>query len=456
MAQHGFDINVPRESDWCTPLHLAIWQAKDESVAQQLIHLRADANARNRFGECASDLMTLQAPVRARLQGARNPQEILDIVSREVEIFDKIDCVTAYYRISQMLTTYNGQSITWAPDRHGETDLQEHCGIHRLRTACVDALTGAASAASGSIWATMMRALAMLPDPFILDAVVAWARQADLATFFTSWDSLPLCQVAWGIAKVNRKPLSAALLDALGNALSGYMPHMDDRQITSTAWAFAKAAVNMNAAEPQPHQGVFGALNAFLLEQGAQLSPAQSVSTIAWACAKVKSYHAGAFNQVAFASIRLMPTFRDQDVANVLWAFATMSLDEEELFAAAMQHADAVLYDDEFKNHVKISKEMKIMSFYQVYVAYGFCMYHFPDVLALLSGRLAADLDKIHRRDFSDGLSSGSGLETAEALRDLEAFMEEGQPWPEEDGSEMGAEPAPANRGNAGYAGAWA
>ena len=395
VSQHGFDINVQRESDLCTPLHLAIWTSKDPSIAQRLIDLGADVSARNRWGESAEDLMEAQVPIRSRLQGARTAFQVLDLVDREVNNFDRIDCVTAYFCMARLLTKYDAEFNTWGGDAQGVDE--DNNGLRKLRLACIDALTGPSVAETGSIWATMMRACAMYPDYVILDRIVAWAHEADVADFFASWESLPLYQTAWGMAKIRHMDLSEACLDAVGSALSRHIPQMLQRNIAATAWAFGKSAADAAEAkgeEPKPHQAVFHALASFLVDHGAGLSCAQNVSNIAWACAKVGFQHPDAFHQIALSARRLMPTFRDQNVANTLWAFAKLKIREEAFFAEAFQQAELTLYDDKFKNHVKISRNVKALHFYQVYQAYCFCTNAFPNVVALLSGRLAADLAK--------------------------------------------------------------
>ena len=166
------------------------------------------------------------------------------------------------------------------------------------------------------------------------------------------------------------------------------------REVAAAAWAFGKAAAAMDQ-QVEPHQEIFDAIATFLLDQGTQLASAQSVSNIAWAFAKARISHPQALHELAVAASRLMPTFRDQNVANTVWAYATLALDEEELFAAALQRADHTLYEDEFKNHVRISRRVKVIHFYQVYTAYCFCLDNLPGVVVLLSERLRADLARI-------------------------------------------------------------
>jgi hypothetical protein len=51
----GFDINVKRESDGCTPLHLAYWYRKP-NIGELLKKLQANMTITNNYGESVNDL----------------------------------------------------------------------------------------------------------------------------------------------------------------------------------------------------------------------------------------------------------------------------------------------------------------------------------------------------------------------------------------------------------------
>lgn len=50
LKELGFDINVPRASDQCTPLHLAMWYRKPKMI-KTLVKLGADLTLKNAHGE---------------------------------------------------------------------------------------------------------------------------------------------------------------------------------------------------------------------------------------------------------------------------------------------------------------------------------------------------------------------------------------------------------------------
>jgi len=113
LVEHrGFDINVQRETDGCTPLHLAHWHRRPD-IVDLLIRLGADTSVQNNYGESAADLMNLPAQIRARLQGARTVEEVLQLFRSEAASFDDLDKVTAYYRVAELSANYDVQFCRW-------------------------------------------------------------------------------------------------------------------------------------------------------------------------------------------------------------------------------------------------------------------------------------------------------------------------------------------------------
>ena len=54
VSKLGFDPNIPRISDGCTPLHLAIW-FKYQEMAGLLIYFGADPKVTNFYGEACGE-----------------------------------------------------------------------------------------------------------------------------------------------------------------------------------------------------------------------------------------------------------------------------------------------------------------------------------------------------------------------------------------------------------------
>jgi len=271
----------------------------------------------------------------------------------------------------------------------------------------------------------------MLPDVQILQELLEMLTPEIVET----WSALNLYQVAWAMGKIRSTlqsrnieispPTQEAFLhimQQLGNSLAPHVAEMSEKNLAATVWAFGAAKVGQ---EEVGHQALCDAIAADLETRGATLVSAQSISNISWGFAKVGFSSPGAFGQLEEAAIRLVGTFQDQNVANTLWSFATLQLGTANLFATLMMRADFTLYEDRQRLHDSMSARVKTIHWFQVYVAYSFCLRFHPVVIASLTERLARDLDRIHRgfpRDDS-GLSAGSGLESAESLRELDQMI---------------------------------
>ena len=55
ITKLGFNINPQRETDGCTPLHLAYWY-RQPNIAELFRALQADTTIQNSYGESADDL----------------------------------------------------------------------------------------------------------------------------------------------------------------------------------------------------------------------------------------------------------------------------------------------------------------------------------------------------------------------------------------------------------------
>jgi len=152
---------------------------------------------------------------------------------------------------------------------------------------------------------------------------------------------------------------------------------------------------------------------------------AKDISMLAWGFAKVRARYCQAFHHLALVGIQHADEFDDQMVSNVLWAFARLQLNEEDLFTTLMQRADRTLYNMTYRYHEKKSETTKSIQWCQVYVAYKFCCKSFPATVASLPRRLVADLQKIDRREMMAALSEGSGVESVQSLRELDAMVAE-------------------------------
>eukprot|EP00746_Dinoflagellata_sp_MGD_P132971 gnl/MRDRNA2_/MRDRNA2_66654_c0_seq2.p1 gnl/MRDRNA2_/MRDRNA2_66654_c0~~gnl/MRDRNA2_/MRDRNA2_66654_c0_seq2.p1 ORF type:complete len:605 (+),score=107.30 gnl/MRDRNA2_/MRDRNA2_66654_c0_seq2:56-1870(+) len=54
VERYGFNVNLPRDSDLCTPMHLAVWYKRSDSILA-LKELGADLSLKNTYGESCDD-----------------------------------------------------------------------------------------------------------------------------------------------------------------------------------------------------------------------------------------------------------------------------------------------------------------------------------------------------------------------------------------------------------------
>jgi len=83
IKTYGFDPDVQRESDLCTPCHLAIWFKKDDMV-QKLWDLGARADIPNKYGETADEKWQAERERYERmvfldLEWSREPKKIMEV-----------------------------------------------------------------------------------------------------------------------------------------------------------------------------------------------------------------------------------------------------------------------------------------------------------------------------------------------------------------------------------------
>ena len=76
VSELGFDPNIPRRSDRCTPLHLAIW-FKYPEMAKLFISLGADRKLENSYGESCGEKYEKFIESRDRLLDADTIEALL-------------------------------------------------------------------------------------------------------------------------------------------------------------------------------------------------------------------------------------------------------------------------------------------------------------------------------------------------------------------------------------------
>jgi hypothetical protein len=412
---HGFDINVQRASDLCTPLHLAWWQGQP-GIAKALLEMGADASIQNRYGEQAQVTAAIHKPLRAQLQGTASVKDVLKIVDEELPNFSSADTVTAYYRIAKLTSDYNAENSNWKT-RSGVTDHRFDILCH----ACTRVLCDVNDSESGTLWATMLAALAMHPFEGVLQTLSDWLQTNQLP--FETYEFTVLVKIAVFMVKITGGSLLwQQCYNPLGTELAKHVASMQATQLAAILWAFAKAGTTAQGAA-LVHRELFTAAAVHLESTALSITDPGTLSIISWSFAKLSELHAGAFTSLAEATVRNIADFQDHNVANTAWAFAKLGFSNRALFRSLFERADSTLYHDQYKHHVKMSRKFKLISWFQVHQAYTFCRHNCQESLAGLSRRLETDLQRISQLDRSEGLSQGSGLETLESLRELDALI---------------------------------
>lgn len=414
---YAFDVNVQRASDHCTPLHLALWQ-NQEAAAQHLLALRADPSIRNDHGEDAYGVRAQCKPIRTVIQGTSNVAELLSLVECELHRFNAIDTLTAYFRMAEMTSDYDAVQSRWK-SQQGARCRQDKI-FRTLTDACVAALCNATAEQSelGSLWATMIRSLAMHPDREIMSKLASHIGLNGLP--LDGFTIEALCNIAWGIAKVQCGQLLSNLLHIVGDRLVTQFHKLKETDIARVTWAFGKLG--------HQHEAFFQAAAVWILTMN-EWQSVQSISNIAWSFARLGKHHPEAFHVLAVSSFPLINKFNDQNVANTAWAFAILNVAEEKFLEALLSRAAVTLYLDMYKNHEKMSDSVKLVHWSQVYLAYDFCRRQCPNVLASMSRQFAEDLSRIDKlRRLGDqlpeeGLSHGSGLESRGSLARLDEMI---------------------------------
>ncbi|CAE7498336.1 unnamed protein product [Symbiodinium sp. CCMP2456] len=421
---YGFDMDVQRASDNCTPLHVAAW-CGNRNVTRVLRQLGADPSIHNSYGEVPDVTAAVDKPIKVRILGATSIEDILQVVAEELGQFNRLDGITAFYQIARMSSDYDAEFCNWSTrGRAGAMMfLRSQRNYVNLLEFCADSLCTPWRDDSVSLWRAMLKALAMLPDPDVIMSLSNWLGENPMPCM--DMDASDLAVVAWGLAKIeNGKSLWRVCHDPMGDALALKLGDLAERELNSAVWAFAAAGSKVGLRHPSMFRSVAARIAS---PQRPDFVSAQACSILMWSFAKMgERMDSDAFHRIAAESIRLMPDFLDQNVANTAWAMARLQMNYEPLLAALMGRAGETLYNDVYRHHVRMSDTVKKLHWFQIYTAYMFCRQECPTALQAISEQLARDLGHIDSgARTTEGLSQGSGLESVDALRELDIMINE-------------------------------
>jgi len=421
IQEYRFDPNVQRASDGCTPLHLARWQNLD-AISEALLGLGADPALQNNYGENAAQVKEAPKPIAARLQGAATVEDILSLVDSDLERFSGQERVQAYYKLSEKTSNYDNTFCTFVACHDKQRALRANASFGVLVQACEAAARQQEANDDGSLWSTLIRALVMLTDDNILK-VLSSSASAGLVPF-QSWPSYRLVVILRDLAKIKGDPRRFAdCFSLIGDVLAQRdLAEIGERELTSLVWSFAK----VNLEDYNNREALLRQIDHSLQQRAGMLSP-QAVSVTSWSYAKLGHRDDGVMEFLAEEALRLMDSFRDQNVANTAWAFSQLAFVHERLFSACLRKASITLYEDVYRRHALITAGEKLMHWAQIYIAYLFCSVNCPAALDSMSTRLAQDLEQYWRhRNHQDveAFSENSGLDSERSVQELDKILD--------------------------------
>ena len=194
IAIYGFGVNDQRE-DGCTPLHLASWH-KREAIKQELLQLGADPSVRNNYGEMAAEIDC--HAIRPLLQAAGSIEEILKLIQDRLHDFSALDKVFAFHLLGDRTSHYDGCFRGYAPSC-GQEAIRNEPAFRKLVLACTSLVDGPMDATSQDVWGALVRAMMMLREESILQAMAKRVAQDSCQ----EWGPSRIVLILWGLAKVD-------------------------------------------------------------------------------------------------------------------------------------------------------------------------------------------------------------------------------------------------------------
>eukprot|EP00927_Polykrikos_kofoidii_P031259 TRINITY_DN26908_c0_g1_i1.p1 TRINITY_DN26908_c0_g1~~TRINITY_DN26908_c0_g1_i1.p1 ORF type:complete len:980 (+),score=206.02 TRINITY_DN26908_c0_g1_i1:74-3013(+) len=257
--------------------------------------------------------------------GVRHPSSIeLDILVREQETLEtlftvveqnlkRFDAGNTVIAVAQIPKVLEDRGLAAYTDSRVWLELQE-----RLQRAVVRLEPRGLS--------MLAYAVARLPnwrdDALIRNVLdMSLKRMADFGPTDTA-------KLAWVMAKLNiteRGDLWVALSKQAAKKICTSGRFID---ISMTAWSFAKAGT--------AERVLFGQLATAALE--CTDLPPHTIANLLWAFAKSKNPHPALFEMLAKRACQDVAEFDRQSVSNTVWAFATLDVCNEELFAVFGAH----------------------------------------------------------------------------------------------------------------------
>jgi len=273
------------------------------------------------------------------------------------------------------------------------------------------------------LWPTILAGLVKLPHPYLLESFeIKLAGPSTLALLRQSSAEL-LVRLAWHFAKLGGDQRSVLRILARGISLrKDGIQNLSSRHVSQLLWSYGKAECRDEMLLVEIEGAVAG------MENGSGIPEPQCLSNMAWATAKLHYTH----TLHALCPMAL-PQFKDQNVANFVWACARMRKIDSGIYNACFRRASVTLYDDQaLRNHKRQSSLEFVMHWAQNYYAYAFIVSSTPEdhqreCLEGLSEEFLADLCGMHDRACNNehrSFSTSSGLNSDRVLRELDRMIQ--------------------------------
>lgn len=405
VSEHAFDVNVQREGDGCTCLHLAAWCSNFEMVTMLRDVLGADTSIKNKYGENVETMLANAThssfKVKNQIQMAKNCDGVLSIVESVLWLSaNPIEIAMALNRIAKF-------AVRWH-------EFQDDQRFKKLLESCVQMI----DTADADVLAAIAAAMVHMPVPCLLVKLASLpAQRHRVATF----SGRQLAKLAANIPRSSLGSDMRPIYEVIADVASSQIGDMHPAEIAAICIALGKARVR--------HDGFFRLVIARVFEVDMlNRLDLKVLSDVIWSLGRVRMvderyiFH----NEDISAALASRAKFySDDDVSNMLWAFATLKVKNEELLRPLVLQAARILAaacfslsNSGFQGLPQLSaQELQLLFAWQVYEK--LC----PSVLEGLAERESLQDDVHARSSVSDIRSTVSGLEDLGSIRELDELL---------------------------------
>mmetsp|Transcript_15380 Transcript_15380/g.24536 ORF Transcript_15380/g.24536 Transcript_15380/m.24536 type:complete len:682 (+) Transcript_15380:105-2150(+) len=402
VNKKGFDLNVQRSSDQCTPLHLAHWS--QPGLVELLLTLRADPSIKNAYGEIPGQQSTADKNMNPLLTGAKTADDILQLIGDRFDDFGGGSMLYAFKLLGEKLADYEPVSCKYVLAAEKRTQLQTSATYQRLSRALKDVACRPQKAMNGSVGRQCLRA--------ILNEMLVSIEEGRISC--QAWHGNHIAACIAALAKLGVSPKWHSSLRLLGDALEPQVDALHGGDVVKVLWALGEMRLRLDTLLSAASGRLLG------LQHESHCEP-QALCMAVWAHIRTQSRNRDTFLRLAEMTKEQVDGFvMNMNVTLPAWCFARGNVADEALFAAIFRKANVTMYDGTSRHPEDVSMTEWLMSKAQLFIAYQFCKEHCPTALDVISFRLRIDLQVIleHRTGITSDLISRATSELLDE-RDL-------------------------------------